>query len=410
MAIAMPMTNVTVRRRSEAIARLDKLRDVTSRSGSVRDRLRRASPCHLRGSARIARRVGTGRERRRDHRARASTGPAQGETDLDTELKRMLDEYRIDGRAAISPPRAYAPPNMTDRKDDEPRPADDGLDVFVMGRQLPEEIKRRRWIRNAANERVEKLLQPRIDAHIQSYGLALDKVDDAHRAIADKTELDLACNTRQAAAWIVSGRCIAYARAVVTLVGAGFGAESAVEMRAMHEATRLLGALGDHEEPDLLRRWLRDADKEWVRPWETRAAQERLHGRTRASLEAARDEAHATGDPTRAGEIEAALAAEEMAEGETIASAALQIYDVLSRVAHTRRSGTSDSVSVGLRTMATGPHPDPAIRGSYVDYAGRIIEEVLLTVGEVLGRFYPDGWFTENMKPLIHDLHELRCS
>ena len=33
--------------------------------------------------------------------------------------------------------------------------------------------------------------------------------------------------------------------AVVTLVGAGFGADSAVEMRAMHEATRLLGALAD---------------------------------------------------------------------------------------------------------------------------------------------------------------------
>jgi hypothetical protein len=40
----------------------------------------------------------------------------------------------------------------------------------------------------------------------------------------------------------------------------------------------------------------------------------------------------------------------------------------------------------------------------------RIIEEVLLTVGEVLGRFYPDGWFTENMKRLIDDLHELRRS
>jgi hypothetical protein len=35
---------------------------------------------------------------------------------------------------------------------------------------------------------------------------------------------------------------------------------------------------------------------------------------------------------------------------------------------------------------------------------------VLLTVGEVLGRFYPDGWFTENMKRLIDDLHELRRS
>jgi hypothetical protein len=47
-----------------------------------------------------------------------------------------------------------------------------------------------------------------------------------------------------------------------------------------------------------------------------------------------------------------------------IARAALQIYDVLSRVAHTRRSGTSDSLPVGLRTMATGPHPDPAVRAS----------------------------------------------
>ena len=56
------------------------------------------------------------------------------------------------------------------------------------------------------------------------------------------------------------------------------------------------------------------------------------------------------------------------------------------------------------------PHPDPAIRASYVDYAGHIIEQVPLTVGEVLGRVYPDGWFTENMKPLIDDLHALRRS
>ena len=65
---------------------------------------------------------------------------------------------------------------------------------------------------------------------------------------------------------------------------------------------------------------------------------------------------------------------------------------------------------VGLRTMATGPHPDPAIRASYVDYAGHIIEEALLTVGEVLGRFYPVGWFSEHVKPLIDGLHALRRS
>ena len=82
--------------------------------------------------------------------------------------------------------------------------------------------------------------------------------------------------------------------------------------------------------------------------------------------------------------------------------------DVLSRIAHTRRSGVRDAVSVELREMATGPHPDPVIHADYVEYAGHVIEEVLLAVGDALGRFYGAGWFATNVKPLIESLTRLR--
>ena len=41
-------------------------------------------------------------------------------------------------------------------------------------------------------------------------------------------------------------------------------------------------------------------------------------------------------------------------------------------------------------------------------YAGHIIEEALLLVGDALGRFHGPGWFTTNVKPLVESLQRLR--
>jgi hypothetical protein len=99
--------------------------------------------------------------------------------------------------------------------------------------------------------------------------------------------------------------------------------------------------------------------------------------------------------------MQAVLRLEATQDGDLLTLPTRQIYDVLSRIAHTRRSGTTDAVAAELRTMATGPHPDPAIRADYVEYAGHVIEEGVLIVGDALGRFYGPGWFAEHVKLLI---------
>ena len=125
---------------------------------------------------------------------------------------------------------------------------DDDAAPPVKWRPLPDEVKRKRWIANANRERASKIVEPRIEGHLKVYGIALDGLTQAHTGIPDETDLDLAGDTRAAAVWIVAGRCIGYARAVLTLVGAGYGGESAAQMRALHEANRLLSALADDGE------------------------------------------------------------------------------------------------------------------------------------------------------------------
>src|SRR5215211_1114577 len=136
---------------------------------------------------------------------------------------------------------------MTDQKQDP-------LDASVQARPLPDYIKRRRETAHRSYERRAAILQPRIDGHLQVYGLVLNALDHAHRQVADNTNLTLDGDTRQAATWVVAGRCIGLARAVLTLLAAGFGPETVAAARTLHETVRLLGVLADEHEPELLRR------------------------------------------------------------------------------------------------------------------------------------------------------------
>ena len=296
-----------------------------------------------------------------------------------------------------------------ERQDDLP-PNGDALNVPVRSRRLPEEVKQKRWIANAARERREQVVQQRLDDHVQVYGMVLDAIEHAHTSIADDSDLDLGGDTRQAAVWIVAGRCIGYGRSILVLVSQGFGGESAAQMRAAHEATRLLSALADHGEPALLRQWLDDEGQKWVRPKQTRAAGERMRVRLRETMVAAQAAAEAAGDVESVAEIEAGLQLEAMSDDSPMSEATRSIYDVLSRIAHTRRSGVRDAVAVPLRQMATGPHPDPLIRADYVFYAGQVVEEITLMVGSALGQFYGPGWFSTHVKPLVDRVALLRTT
>lgn len=284
------------------------------------------------------------------------------------------------------------------------------LDAVLNWQAVSDDVERRRSINELRAKQIEDVLRPRIQEHLRVYRLALDVLDEARGAIGDRTDLEVQGDSRQAAVWIVSGRCIGHSRALLCLLESGFGYETAVQLRAVHEATRLAAAFSDEDESDLLRRWLSDEDMDWVRPTQTRAAQERSRGRFRRKLKNAKKQAAAAGEVDRAAAIEDVLASNPLTPGESVGSASAKIYDVLSRAAHIRHSGTTDAISVELRTMATGPHPNPHISASYVDYGGRIIEEVLLTIGEIISRFCGPGWFERTIKPSLDALANVRRS
>lgn len=168
-----------------------------------------------------------------------------------------------------------------------------------------------------------------------------------------------------------------------------------MQLRAVHEATRLLSALADDD--DVVRRWLNDDDRKWVRPGNTRNSQEATRARLRETLIVAEQHATAGGDGRQAAELAQALELDVFAEDSSLLAPTRQIYDVLSRIGHSRRSGIRDAVSTDLRQMATGPHSDPFIRAEYVSYGGLLVIEVLSYVGHVLGQFHGPGWFTTQL-------------
>lgn len=250
---------------------------------------------------------------------------------------------------------------------------------------------------------------PRIEAHLKAGRIAIETLRAAHQHIGDHTDLDLVGDTRQAAVWIVAGRCLGLSNALMDLLGSGYGAEAMPTARALHEATRLLDAFTDDGDDSLLTRWLADEDQQWVRPKETRQAREDMVGRLRATMAESLQEAEAADDVERVAQLTTAIAEMDATPKGHLWRMSRSIYDV-SRIGHTRRAGTRDSVSAPLRQMVTGPHPDPLIRGEYVEWSSALVEEVMLSVGDALGRFFGPSYFKESVRPIISALQAVRAA
>jgi hypothetical protein len=153
----------------------------------------------------------------------------------------------------------------------------------VTARKLPPRIARNR-VEQAARDAADgaRLRQP-ISAHVAARRIALDLLTSTHQGLADGSDLDLTGSTRPAAVWQMAGRCLGIARALICLLEQGFTAEVLHLGRALHEATRLLSALGDREEDALLRKWLAG---EYISPGSVRAAEERYEQRLAAAMAA----------------------------------------------------------------------------------------------------------------------------
>ena len=153
-------------------------------------------------------------------------------------------------------------------------------------------------------------------------------------------------------------------------------------MRAIHEADRLLSAVADLEEEEIVGRWLEDKD---VKPKKARAAEQRQADRISEQMEAAGLEPLA-------------------ADVEQLSST---VYGGMSKAAHHRRSVVDESVDDEASTMVYGPDPDPSRRLEFAIFAGALIEEVLLKVGDALCVLYGPGFYEEHLAPTLRRFRQV---
>jgi hypothetical protein len=249
----------------------------------------------------------------------------------------------------------------------------DELNPRVTVRQLPPRIARNRLEQSAKDTADRARYEQPIAAHLQARRIALDMLEDAHQALADGCDLDLTGSTRPAAVWQMAGRCLGIARALILLVEAGYTAEVLHLGRTLHEATRLLSALGDPEEDDLLRKWL--AGK-YVSPGVVRAAEERYEQRLAVVMTAeGRQELPRTGQVTK------------------------KIYVKMSEAGHHQRPAVEGDVAPLLRTMVRGSDPTWERRAAAAGVMLSIVGEAIDSAGDALALFHGRSWYDEHVRP-----------
>lgn len=268
------------------------------------------------------------------------------------------------------------------RDDEEPAPLP-GLEPPIRAQPLPAEVAALREIADAEAPQFDAELQPRIDRHIAVYQEAVDALIAAHRALADDTDIELGAKTRWAAVWEMSGRCLAISNVLLHDLRGGFASEAIGTLRALHEASQLLSALSFHEEEDVVRRWLAG---EYIRPREARDVQRRKQELALQRM------AEAGVEP----------------EGGDIVELGREVYSLLSEGSHHQRSVMAESMAPALRRFAYGPHPDARNRAGQVDYAGELLEEVIIIVGDAFADILGRNFYVQRVRPLQEALARVR--
>ena len=217
---------------------------------------------------------------------------------------------------------------------------------------------------------------------LKFYGETLSWLEQHHADFGRTAIDDLGAPERVNAIWKLSGQSLALARALIALLQDGYTNQTWPIMRAIHEADRLLGAVADLEEEGTVGRWLEDKE---VKPRETRAAEQRQADRLSEQMEA-------VGLEPLAADVEQLLAT---------------VYGGMSKAAHLRRSVVDESVDDEARTMVYGPDPDPSLRFEFAIFAGALIEEVLLKVGDALCVLYGPGFYREHLTPVLRRFRQV---
>jgi hypothetical protein len=215
-----------------------------------------------------------------------------------------------------------------------------------------------------------------VEAHLLALEELVDRIEHDHAQLPDRADFDLDADTRWTATWLMAGRSISLACSLLVLLRAGNGAGALPVARAMHESNRLLDAFTDGEETALLARWLAN---ESIEPREIRAAVGRMLERERLQLEELGVDLSHEIDPTQH---------------------ATEIYRLLSKPAHSQRSGLIEYFSAGLRRFAYRRAPDGAQLASLIAVYEQMLVETAIVVGKYLSYMYPDDYFARRIKPL----------
>ena len=225
----------------------------------------------------------------------------------------------------------------------------------------------------------DQVARPRIAAVLTGCTLVAQELEELHRRYADGTDLELTGYSRAAALWLLSGRQLALLRALLVQVEAGICVEAVITGRAIHEASRLLHAFCVPDADDLVRVWLDDEGRhDYVKQRPARDAEERYETVLAEAMEAA----GLPRIPSSAGPIDT-------------------LYDVMSRVAHNRRSSCLESASEVTRVFAYGRHPSAIERARYAAWAASMTTEVTNSVGDGLRALYSQPkFFSERIVPL----------
>ncbi len=255
----------------------------------------------------------------------------------------------------------------------------------ITPRRLPVYIESKR-VRQAATDTADrKRYEKPINAHLAAQRMALDGLEHTHQQLADGYGFDLVADTRPAAIWQMSGRCIGIARLILDSVALGYTSEHLILIRSLHEADRLLDVFCDPDESGLLTRWL--SDERTIKPSESRKAEQRFEERLGEWMtDEGLPELPRTEQPTR------------------------ELYGKYSEAAHHRRTYVQDLVSSPLRQMLRGRATTWERRAVAAGIAAATVEEAVESVGGGLAFFYGTPWYEENIKPYIESFAALRLS
>jgi hypothetical protein len=266
-----------------------------------------------------------------------------------------------------------------------PEPEKRRLDVSIKLRELPARAAELRILGAADDARNEEVVRPRVEAHMATCRLVLDALSTYHARVADTTDLNLDGSSRQAAIWLVAGRCLGLLHAFLVQIGAGVCTEALVTARALHEANRLVFVFGQAGGEKLLRLWLEDEGRYgYVKPGKAREAQ---------------------------GEFEELLNHVLVEKGLPVIRETTELdegmYDMLSRTAHNRRASCLDAVWLPARRMSYGYNASAVRRAAYASWAGALTVEVADMVGDALGMFFGRSFHREKIVPLKQSLEAI---